>query len=193
MPKNTFLHLCVVALFAALITFGSYLKLPIMGVPITAQAFFIMMVGLLWGTKLALASVALWIGLGLLGLPVFAGAGRGLAFFFMPTAGYVLGYLLMALLTGWVSHIALPGKLKPATKVVARTVLLLPAMLSVYTLGLPWLRLRTGITLEDGTRQLMSWPQTFVAGCLPFILTDLIKTVLVAIAYELLFAHRRQK
>lgn len=193
MKDHPLITLTTIPLFSALIIFGSYIKLPMLGIPITAQSFFIMLVALLWGVKIAVASVALWIFLGILGLPVFATGANGLAFFIMPTSGYILGYLLMAIVAGWVGHIKFPVTLSSTIRIILRTILLIPALLSVYLIGLPWLRWRSGHQLADGSMEWLSWQEIFWMGFLLFLLPDLIKSILVAITYELLPRPHQQE
>ena len=69
------------ALFTALIIIGGYISIPIpVGpVPIVLADFFVMITGLFLGLKYGLISTALYLALGALGMPVFAGGGAGLA------------------------------------------------------------------------------------------------------------------
>lgn len=80
------------ALFTALIAVGAFIKIPLPAVPFTLQFLFSNLAGLLLGKRLGSISVAVYIAVGLAGLPIFA-AGGGPAYIFQPTFGYVLGYL----------------------------------------------------------------------------------------------------
>ena len=79
-----------VALMAALTAVGAQLRLPLPHVPITLQAAFVCLAGLLLGP---------WRGAASLGLPVFAGGG-GLHYLLKPSAGYLLGFVAGAWLAG---------------------------------------------------------------------------------------------
>ena len=77
------------ALFAALTAIGAFLHFQFMHATITLQCFFTAMAGLLLGARLGALSQALYVGLGLVGLPIFA-AGGGFSYVFNPTFGFRL-------------------------------------------------------------------------------------------------------
>ena len=97
----------LVLLGSALLTLSAKLKVPFYPVPMTMQPFAVLLIGLAFGARLGLATVALYLAEGALGLPVFAGTperGIGLAYMLGPTGGYLLGYLLAVALTGWIAE-----------------------------------------------------------------------------------------
>lgn len=150
------------ALFTALIIIGGYISIPIpIGpVPIALADFFVMLTGLFLGTKYALASTAVYLILGVLGLPVFAGGGAGLAVLFGPTGGFLVGYLLVAAVTGVVA-----GKRK--STVLRILAALIAGNLLLYAVGVPWLKICMGL----------DWQAALVAGIVPFIPGIVIKTI----------------
>lgn len=87
------------ALFTTLIAVGAFIKIPIPVVPFTLQFLFTMMAGLLLGGKLGAASVALYLALGLLGLPIFA-EGGGIWYVLKPSFGYLIGFCVATYITG---------------------------------------------------------------------------------------------
>lgn len=99
--KTKEIALC--GLFVALIAVGAFLQisipLPIYTMHFTLQWFFVLMAGLLLGTKLGTISVAIYLCAGLIGLPVFA-AGGGPQYALRPGFGFLLGFLLAAFLMG---------------------------------------------------------------------------------------------
>ena len=78
-------------------------QIPFWPVPFTLQTFVVSILGMVYGRKLAVAAVLLYLGEGAVGLPVFAGGG-GLAYFAGPTAGYLLAFLPAAFLLGWLAE-----------------------------------------------------------------------------------------
>ena len=70
----------------------------------TLQTLAVLTLGALFGARLAAATVALYLGEGLIGLPVFAGAVAGPAYVAGPTGGYLVGFLLAAALVGWLAE-----------------------------------------------------------------------------------------
>lgn len=91
-------------IWAALIGVGGWLTLPLPPVPISLQTFFIVMVGLVEGPKYGAMAVGLYLGAGLLGLPVFAGGVGGPSILFGPTAGFALAFPLAAAVAGLASR-----------------------------------------------------------------------------------------
>ena len=154
-------------LFAALISVGSYIAVPLPGtaVPIVLQNLFIMLAGLLLGPGWGLVATLVYLALGALGLPVFSGGTGGFARFLGPTGGYLVGYIPAVLVMGFVSRIG--AKRRWWRDLLA---LLLGCAL-VYAAGLPWLK-----AVIKG-----SWEKAFAGGLFPFIPGDAIKMVLAVL------------
>lgn len=91
--------LIFVALFAALSGVGAFLRIPLPFVPFTLQVFFCAMAAILLGARLGMLSQLVYVGMGLVGLPVFV-EGGGLAYIFKPTFGYLIGFILGAYVMG---------------------------------------------------------------------------------------------
>ena len=147
-------------LFAALISAGAYIAIPLPGtpVPIVLQNFFIFLAALVLEPAWALAATLIYLALGALGLPVFSGGSGGLARFVGPTGGYLVAYPLAALLAALVARLGARRRWKDALALVL-------AALLVYALGVLWLR-----------RALhASWAKALAVGLLPFIPGDALK------------------
>jgi biotin transport system substrate-specific component len=123
-----------------------------------------MLAGLLLGRRGGVASVGLYLLAGACGLPVFAGGSGGLARFFGPTGGYLIGYLPAVWVIGLISESSRPRALRDGLALIA-------GCLVLYACGLVWLKVLTG----------MDWPQTLAAGMLPFLPGDALK-ILAAVA-----------
>ena len=158
------------ALFTGLITVGAYIAvpLPVSPVPIVLQNFFVLLAGLLLPLRWAVASVALYLGLGAIGLPVFSAARGGLAHFVGPTGGYLVGFLpavavcaLIAAPAGAGGGAAAGGR----RRAVRDTVASVAATGIIYALGTPWLA--QVMDLAPGA--------AVGAGILPFLPGDAIK------------------
>ncbi|MEG0035615.1 MAG: biotin transporter BioY [Oscillospiraceae bacterium] len=89
------------ALFTALIAAGAFIKIPVPMVPFTLQFLFTNMAGLLLGKRYGFLSVALYMLIGLIGIPVFT-AGGGPGYIFQPTFGYIIGMACGAWVAGYV-------------------------------------------------------------------------------------------
>ncbi|MCI9594071.1 MAG: biotin transporter BioY [Lachnospiraceae bacterium] len=86
-------------IFTTLIAAGAFIKIPIPVVPFTLQFLFTMLAGLLLGGRLGALCVAVYILLGLAGLPIFA-EGGGLWYIVKPSFGYLIGFCLGSYVTG---------------------------------------------------------------------------------------------
>jgi len=156
-------RLVFAALFAALISAGAFIIIPVGPVPIVLQNFFSLLSGLVLGPFLGAAAVGLFIAAGAIGLPVFAnnGAPMGLASIIGPTGGYLIGYLLGAIIAGLIA-----GFIRQANVPLWRIFLAAAAGVFVlYLPGLAWLKFALKL----------DWKQTVIIGFLPFIAGDLIK------------------
>ena len=148
--------ICVLAPFA--------LPIPISPVAISLGTLAIYFVLTVLGLKLGTVSVIVYILLGLVGLPVFAGFTSGPGKLFGPTGGYIIGYLFMAPICGFFID-RWGDKLLPSfLGMVLGTAVL-------YLFGSLWLAYQASYTL----------PQAFMAGVVPYIPGDLVKLILAMI------------
>lgn len=111
MKKITIQDMVLCAMFVVLIAVGAFIKIPIPVVPFTLQFLFTLMAGILLGGPLGALSVALYVVLGLAGLPIFA-EGGGLGYVFQPSFGYLIGFIIGTFVTG----IIVNAKSKPSIK-----------------------------------------------------------------------------
>ncbi len=81
------------SMFAAFLAIGAFIKIPISIVPITLQTLVIVLASLLLSRKVAVLSVCLYIGIGLLGVPILANGG-GPMYVLQPTFGYLIGFIV---------------------------------------------------------------------------------------------------
>ncbi len=91
------------ALFAALTGIFSQIGIPIGDVPINLALFAVFLSGGVLGSYKGAVSVLVYIMMGAVGIPVFANFRGGLSVLAGPTGGYILGYLIAALVVGMVS------------------------------------------------------------------------------------------
>lgn len=156
----------------ALVVFGSVLiallaqvrvMLPFSPVPFTGQTLGVLLVAAVLGWKRGVGSLVLYLGEGMLGLPVFAGGAAGLAYLGGPTGGYLFGFVIAAGLVGWLAE---RGWDRHWSRVALMFVL---GMLVVYACGTSYLALFLGLR------------QAVTMGILPFLLTDVLKAGLAAI------------
>lgn len=137
--KQSVKPLASAAVFAALTAVCSQLVIPTpWGVPLNLATFTVLLSGALLGAKWGLISQLVYVALGAVGVPVFAGFRAGLGVLAGPTGGYLLGYLLAALLVG-----ALAGATPRWRTPVAMTA----GIVVCYIFGTAWFMLLTGTQL----------------------------------------------
>ena len=88
------LGLTLALVFTALTTVGAYIEIPLQPVPITMQTLFVMLAGASIGRGWGSLSQFLYVGLGVVGLPLFAGGASGWAILGGPTGGYLIAFLI---------------------------------------------------------------------------------------------------
>jgi biotin transport system substrate-specific component len=158
MPIEKLRQTVMASLMAALAAVGSYIHIPIGPVPIVLTNLFVLLAGLLMGSRWGLASMGIYLLVGAIGIPVFAGGRGGLAHFLGPTGGYLFGYALAAWITGFISE-------RRRGFLFWEIFSVFIGLLAVYVLGVPWLRWVTHF----------SWEKTFIVGMFPFLPGDVIK------------------
>lgn len=150
---------------SALVGLSAQVSVPMFPVPMTLTTLMISVIGLCYGARLGAATLLVYLGQGALGLPVFAGGAAGLAYMMGPTGGFLIGFIGMAWLTGWLVERGLGTGL-----VRLFIAALVPAML-LYVPGVLWLGAITPLDLAGAAR----------AGALPFVLGDVVKSALAAL------------
>ena len=156
--KNVFIAL-VGTLFLAI---SSKIKIPFYPVPMTMQTLVILFLGITLGWKLGVATVALYLFEGIIGLPVFSGTpekGIGLVYFSGPTMGYLIGFLFAVYFAGF---------FKFNKNVFVKFIQLVFSVSIIYMFGVLWL----------GT--LIGWEKPlFQLGVQPFLLAELFKILII--------------
>lgn len=146
-------------------------------VPITGQTLGVLLVGAAYGPALGLATLALYLLEGVVGLPVFAAqadgshlTGTAVLAFSSATGGYLFGFALAAGLVGWLARRGWDRSFGSAIGAM------LLGEVVVYAVGLPWLK----HALPGLTTQPASWELTLEQGLYPFVVGDTIKLLLAA-------------
>lgn len=93
-----------ISLFAVLSAVGARIMIPFPVVPFTLQTLVCMLAGFTLGARKGAASMLLYILMGLVGIPVFTSA-AGPAAVFMPTFGYLVGFVCSAWICGYLAEI----------------------------------------------------------------------------------------
>ena len=98
--KLTTYQMAVTALMAAALCVLGPLSVPIGAIPISLSNFVICLTVWLLGPKFGTLSVAVYLLIGLVGVPVFSGFTGGMGRLLGPTGGYIVGFIPMALIAG---------------------------------------------------------------------------------------------
>ncbi|HDQ04918.1 MAG TPA: biotin transporter BioY [Deltaproteobacteria bacterium] len=163
--KGSIKGIVYAALFGALTAAGAFIIIPLPPVPITAQTFFLNVAAVLLGGPLGAASQFIYVMLGVVGIPVFAGGKAGLGVLFGPTGGYLIGFIFGAFVIG----ILVKAKKDPG--VFWYIFSMIVGMLIIYTLGMIQLSFVAKLSLIKAA----------TVGVLPFLPGDIIKIILAAI------------
>jgi len=170
------------ALMAAFTAVAAQISIPLEPVPFTLQVLAVVLTGLLLGPRYGALAMAVYVLVGAVGVPVFAGFRGGLGVLFGDTGGYLLAYPLAAAVAGLASRATTNA---PRGRALAAGFLWGSVALAViYALGATWLAVLAGL----------SPAAALAAGVLPFVPFDLVKVglaTLVAVAVALAFAASR--
>ncbi len=160
MKKTHIRHLSSVALGAAFLVLSAWLSFPIGAVSISLQSFGVFLLAGVLGPLRGATAVAVYLALGLAGIPVFAGFGAGAATLAGPTGGFLLALLPASLLVG----VGAKGNAP------LFAISLFFASLLLYAAGSLWYYL---LFAEDS-----SYLASLTATVLPFLLPDALKAAL---------------
>jgi len=138
------------------------IMLPFSPVPITAQTFAVLMIGMLLGSLRGSLCVLMYIIQGAAGLPIFA-MGGGFAVLIGPTGGYLVGFIPAAYITGLLAQKGWDRRIE--TTVLAMVL----GNIVIYAFGLLWLCCLRGISRAVPAM-----------GLYPFVVGDLLKIALAA-------------
>ncbi len=156
--KFSAVRLAQSALFAALIAICSQIAVPLPGgVPVNLALFAVYMCALIMPFKYSVASVAAYLLLGLIGVPVFAGFRAGPAALFGKTGGYLIGYLLCDFIIG-IFRTKLSNFLQ-------RVLAMALGLFVCYMFGTAWFMHITGLGLRE----------SLMYCVVPFLFGDVIK------------------
>ena len=166
--------LVVIILGSLILTVSAKIKIPFYPVPMTMQTFVVLLLGVSFGYKIALASVGLYLLEGIIGLPVFSNSperGVGLAYFTGPTMGYLIGFL---------SACFLASTVKKDDNYLIIFLKLILSVSTIYILGVLWL----------GT--IIGWDKPILElGVIPFLIAEIFKICLLTVLTKKLINLRK--
>lgn len=151
--------------FAALLAVLSQLSIPLpSGVPVTLQTFAVALCGFTLGARKGAAAVVVYLLLGAVGLPVFAGFLGGVGILFGVTGGFLWGFIAMAALCG-----------------LKNPWLCAAGLVACHVPGILWFSFAAGLPL---------W-ESFLTASFPFLLKDLVSVLLAYLTARVLLRGLR--
>ena len=148
---------------------SSKIKIPFYPVPMTMQTLVVLAIGIIFGWKLGVATISLYLFEGIIGLPVFAGTpekGMGLVYFTGPTMGYLLGFIPAVLFAGLLK---VSSKYSSIIRFVINFALYAFSVSFIYIFGLIWLL------------KFVPIEKLWTLGALPFLPAEILKISILAI------------
>ena len=153
---------------------SSKIKIPFYPVPMTMQTLAVLVIGVLFGWKLGIATIILYLFEGIIGLPVFAGTpekGIGLIYFTGPTMGYLIGFIPAVFFSGL---LRVDFKYNLFVRFILNFALYSFSVSFIYIFGLIWLN------------NFVQADQLLAFGVLPFLPAEILKISILSVAVTLL-------
>jgi biotin transport system substrate-specific component len=173
-PDRPARRIALVGLFAALTAVGAQVQapLPFSPVPLVLSNFFALLAGLVLGARLGAATQVVYILLGVVGAPVFAGMRGGPQVLVGPTGGYLVGFVLAAAAAGALRGSQVTtGRAIAAAAVGAALIYVTGVPWLIHVMGVPWPAAMAGAGLR----------KVLVAGVLPYLPGDAFKAVVAGL------------
>jgi len=167
-PADTVRYVSIAVLLAALTAVLAQFSIQLPGgIPFSFQPFGIFFAGLLLGPLWGGFSMSLYLLVGLAGVPIFSNGGAGIGYFLGPTGGFLIGFVLAAVLIGAIVHRSIQPKSVPELPVAVTTLALVVSLVPIYAVGVPWFA------------EVQGWTLTRAASFLaPFAVGDLVKVAI---------------
>ena len=160
--------LVTIGMFAAVLVILSQVQIQLpSGIPITLQTFAIALVGYTLGKEMGIATVFLYILLGAIGIPVFAGFKGGLEAILGYTGGFIIGFPFMAYLCGMRESYFIKFNLKKNVRFFISLLLGLIGLMIVHILG----------TMQYSKLAELEFLEGLLVVSLPFLIKDIVSIV----------------
>jgi len=163
-------QMTLISLFAALTAVGAFISVPFYPVPLTLQTLFTLLAAMTLGSVMGASSQIIYVLLGLIGLPVFAGFKAGIGILFGPTGGFLFGFIFSAYIIGKLIE------LKKEKNIFYYFLAGFLGIVIIYFIGVIQLSLVTGMGMK----------KALFVGALPFLPGDILKIIAASsITYKL--------
>ena len=158
-------EMTLVAMFTGLTAIGAFISIPIGEVPISMQSLFVILSGLILGSKLGALSQILYIILGLIGVPIFANFTGGLQSIMKPSFGFIIGFVFAAYIVGKITEKNKDKKNLWIASFIGTIV--------IYVFGLPYMHYMLNFVMLKG----LSFATILKIGCIIFLPGDILKAI----------------
>ncbi len=177
--KTSVADLCQIAVFAAIISVVSQISIPMpAGVPMTLQTLIVPIAGIVLGRKKGTIATLVYLLMGAVGLPVFAGFSGGIGKLLGMTGGFLVSFPVLSYTAGLGDNLgrkASASSKKHIYYIILVASLLIGATIN-YVIGTIWFVISSGSTVAAA----------LLACVVPFIPTALVKIALIAIVAPML-------
>lgn len=162
--KIALVDLVLIGLFSAVMTVCSQIQIPIGSFFFTLQTMGVFITASLLGWKKGTVSVSIYVLLGIIGLPVFAGFTGGIGVLLGPTGGYIVGFIFTSLIVGFLTE-------KLGKKLWYQILAMAAGIAVCYLFGTAWFifQMKTGVA------------EAFIMCVMPYLIPDAFKIVFSAI------------
>ncbi len=154
---------CLVGIFAAIITISAYIQLPLLSLSMTLQVFAVYLTLFVLGEKKGILTVLVYILMGLAGIPVFSGFSGGIGVILGKSGGFIIGFLPALFVCSRLMRIF-------GTGIGGRFISALLSMIPCYVLGSVWF-----CFVFMGEFTLSSYGASLLVSVLPYIIPDALK------------------
>ena len=161
MSKINIRQMTLISLFAALTAVGAFISIPLYPVPLTLQTLFTLLAAMTLGGVMGTSSQIIYVLLGIIGLPVFAGFKAGIGILFGPTGGFLFGFIISAYVIGKIIE------LKKEKNIFYYFLAGIIGTIIIYIIGVTQLSFVTGMGLK----------RAVAVGMFPFLLGDILKII----------------
>lgn len=173
-PSRAVSAVLFVLLATLALAISAKLQVPFFPVPITMQTYVVLFIGFAFGVRLAAITLLAYLFEGALGLPVFA-QGAGIAYLLGPTGGYLLGFVLAAVVCGWCAERHWDRTL------LGTAAAALLGLVIIFACGLGWLG-----SVVGWDKPILAW------GLVPFLPGEVFKLVLLSATMPLAWRIRNK-
>ncbi len=172
--NNRTRDLLMIAMFPALMGATAGISIPLFNLPpITLQTFFVLLAGLVLGPKKGALSMVVYLLIGAIGIPVFAGYNGGLGIIMGQSGGFLVGFVFAAFFVGFMKNVKILNNNN-----LGNTPILLGGTLIIYMFGASYIRFLYGGSIP-----------LYLVSFAPYYVGDIVKIIAVMYVYSRIRSH----